>query len=97
MALPRENYQGFRAIAERSRLADGIKDWSAAVLYPELPLADDCLAQTQAAKGWKSFDANDFSRLEKAYGVTWVVLQQPNPAVPDCPYRDSAVEVCRLN
>lgn len=97
MALPRENYQGFRAIAERSRLADGIKDWSAVALYPELPLADDCLAQTQAARGWKSFGASDFSRLEKTYGVTWVVLQQPNPAVQNCPYRNSVVEVCRLN
>lgn len=97
MALPRENYQGFRAIAERSRLADGIKDWSAVALYPELPLADDCLVQTQAANGWKSFGASDFSRLEKTYGVTWVVLQQPNPAVHNCPYRNSAVEVCRLN
>jgi len=97
MALPGEDHQGFRAIAERSRLADANKDWSVAVLYPWLPLADDCLAQTQAAKGWKSFGADDFSRLEKIYGVTWVVLQQPNPAVDNCPYRNSVVEVCRLN
>lgn len=97
MALPGEDHQGFRALAERSRLADGIKDWSAVALYPELPLADDCLAQTQAAKGWKGFGASDFSRLEKTYGVTWVVLQRPNSAVYNCPYRNSAVEVCRLN
>lgn len=97
MALSGEDHQGFRAIAERSRLADTNKDWSVAVLYPWLPLADDCLAQTQAANGWKSFGGGDFSRLEKTYGVTWVVLQQPNPAVHNCPYRNSAVEVCRLN
>lgn len=97
MALPGEDHQGFRATAERSRLADGIKDWSVVALYPELPLADDCLAQTQAANGWKSFGASDLSRLQRTYGVTWVVLQQPNPAVDNCPYRNSAVEVCRLN
>lgn len=97
MALPGEDHQGFRAIAERSRLADGIKDWSAVALYPELPLADDCLAQMHVANDWKRFRAGDFSPLEKIYGVTWVVLQQPNPAVPNCPYRNSAVEVCRLN
>lgn len=97
MTLPRENYQGFRAIAERSRLADSTKDWSAVALYPELPLADDCLAQTQAARGWKNFGLTDFARLKKIYGVTWVVLQQPNAAATSCPYRNSAVEVCRLN
>lgn len=97
MALPGEDHEGFRALAERSRLADAKTDWSAAVMFPESPLADDCLAQTQAANGWKNFGASDFSRLEKTYGVTWVVLQQPNPAVQNCPYRNSAVEVCRLN
>lgn len=97
MAVPGEDHQGFRAVAERSRLADSVKDWSVVALYPGMPLADDCLAQTQAAKGWKDFGADDFSRLENTYGVTWVVLQQPNPAVHNCPYRNSAVEVCRLN
>ena len=97
MALPGEDHQGFRAIAERSRLADANKDWSVAVLYPWLPLADDCLAQTQAARGWKNFGLTDFARLKKTYGVTWVVLQQPNAAATSCPYRNSAVEVCRLN
>ncbi len=97
MALPGENHQGFRAIAERSRLADANKDWSVAVLYPWLPLADDCLAQTQAASGWKHFGPADFKRLEKTYGVTWVVLQQPGAAGLICPYQNRAVRVCRLN
>lgn len=96
MALPEENYQGFRAVAERSRLADAKKDWSDAVLYPWLPLADDVLAQTQAVAGWKRFGSADFVRLKRAYGVTWVVLQYPAPPSLACPYENALVRVCRI-
>jgi hypothetical protein len=96
MALPDEDYQGFRATAERSRLADALKDWSGGVLYPWLPFADDVFAQTQAAAGWKSFGPADFARLKKTYGVTWVVLQQPSDGGLNCPYQNSAVRVCRI-
>ena len=96
MALPEENFQGFRATAERSRLADAKKDWSDAVLYPWLPLADDVFAQTQAASGWKSFGIADFARLKEKYGVSWVVLQQPDARGMDCPYENTAVKVCHL-
>lgn len=96
MALPEENYQGFRAAAERSRLADAKKDWSDAVLYPWLPLADDVFAQTQAAAGWKDFDAADFARLREKYGVSWVVLQKPGTQALDCPYENTTVKVCHL-
>jgi hypothetical protein len=96
MALPEENFQGFRAAAARSRLADAKKDWSDAVLYPWLPLADDISAQTQAAAGWTTFGAADFDRLKKQYGVTWVVLQQPGVKGLSCPYANASVMVCRL-
>ena len=97
LALPDENNQGFRATAERSRLADAKKDWSDAVLYPWLPLADDVFAQTQAAAGWKSFTPADFARLKKIYGVNWVVLQQPGVSGMDCPYQNATVKVCRVD
>ncbi|MHB8541904.1 MAG: hypothetical protein ACYDCD_13350 [Candidatus Acidiferrales bacterium] len=97
MALPGEDYEGFRAIAERSRLADANKDWSVSALYPGLSLADDCLAQTHAATGWKNFGVVDFERLKKTYGVTWVVLQQPGVAGLTCPYQNRSVRVCRVN
>ncbi|MHB8410369.1 MAG: hypothetical protein ACYDDI_00305 [Candidatus Acidiferrales bacterium] len=97
MALPGEDYEGFRAIAERSRLADANKDWSVSALYPGLSLADDCLAQTHAATGWKNFGVVDFERLKKTYGVTWVVLQQPGVSGLTCPYQNRSVRVCRVN
>lgn len=98
MALPDENYQGFRAAAQRSRLADAKKDWSDAVLYPWLPLADEVFSQTQSAAKWKDFGPDDFARLRKTYGVSWVVLQLQSPKSGglDCPYQNAAVKVCRI-
>lgn len=96
MALPEENYQGFRAVAERSSIADATKDWSAAVLYPWLPLADDVFKQTEAAAGWKSFGPTDFAKLKKTYGVSWVVLQQSGAIGLNCPYQNNAVRVCHI-
>jgi hypothetical protein len=96
MALPGEDYQGFRAAAERSRLADANKDWSAAVLYPWLPFADDVFAQTQAARGWQNLGQAGFLRLKQSYGVTWVVLQKSIDVALPCPYQNSLVRVCRI-
>jgi len=97
MNLPGEDHQGFRAAAERSRLADATKDWSAAVLYPWLPFADHVFAQTQALRGWRHFGQADFRRLNKEYGVSWVVLQQSMHFSPGpCPYQNSSVRVCRI-
>lgn len=96
MTLPEENFQGFRAAARRSRLADAQKDWSDAVLYPWLPLADDVFAQTSAASGWKNFQAADFAKLKTRYDVSWVILQKPAPDGLDCPYENNLIEVCRI-
>ena len=96
MVLPEENYQGFRAAAKRSSLADAKKDWSAAVLYPWLPLADEVFAQTQAVSTWKRFGPDDFERLREKYDVTWVVVQQPAGDGLDCPFQNNAVRVCRI-
>ncbi|HEV2305308.1 MAG TPA: hypothetical protein VGR93_07300 [Candidatus Acidoferrales bacterium] len=96
MALPGEDYQGFRAAAERSRLADANKDWSAAVLYPWLPLANDVFAQTQAARGWQNLGPAEFLRLKQTYGVTWVVLQKSIDVALPCPYQNSLVRICRI-
>ncbi|HWG57630.1 MAG TPA: DUF6798 domain-containing protein [Candidatus Acidoferrales bacterium] len=100
MALPGEDQQGFRAIAERSSLADANKDWSAAVMFPGLPLADHCLEQIRAASPWNALGVAGLRTLNRAYGVNWVVLDEPRgaPASGDlnCPYRNRAVSVCRL-
>lgn len=92
--LPTEDEQGFRAIAERSSLADS-KDAGAASMFP--PLADEWLRQSQAQRGWKNFRAEDFQRLHETYGVTWVIVQQPHGQALDCPYENNTAKVCRVN
>lgn len=89
-----EDRHGFRAIAERSALADAIKDSGAVSLFPQL--ASDWEAQQKAQAGWKHFQAADFSRLAQQYPITWVIVQIPEPAGLSCPYRNSTVAVCRI-
>ena len=95
MEIPGEDENGFSAIAQRSMLADAVKDSGAASMFP--PIADEWLTQVQAQKNWKTFQVSDFRRLQAQYRVNWVVLQQPGVAGLDCPYRNHAVMVCRLN
>jgi hypothetical protein len=93
MELPGEDQHGFRAVAERSALADALKDGGAVSMFPAM--APVWYEQVQAQRGWKSFQRADFQRLRRDYGVTWVVLQGAG-GVPglSCPYRNPAVAVC---
>lgn len=95
MNIPGEDENGFRAVAQRSMLADAIKDSGAVSMFP--PLADEWLKQVQAQSGWKTFQSQDFHRLQAEYGVNWVVLQRPGVASLDCPFQNAAVLVCRVN
>jgi hypothetical protein len=94
MELPGEDQHGFRAIAERSRLADRIKDSGAVTMFPAL--AETWRQQVQAESGWKTFRAEDFWRLKQEFGVNWIVLEQPGIADITCPYQNKAVLVCRV-
>jgi hypothetical protein len=95
MEIPGEDANGFRAIAQRSMLADAAKDSGAVTMFPGM--AEEWLRQVQSESGWKTFQARDFRRLQAEYGVNWVVLQQPGAAGLDCPYYNAAVLVCRVN
>ena len=94
MAISGEDHNGFRAVAQRSRLADVIKDSGAVSMFPEM--ADEWLRQTQDQSNWKSFQLSDFQQLQKRYGVNWVVLQSPGVAGLQCPYHNQVAVVCRL-
>ena len=93
--IPGEDTVAFRALAERSSLADGYKDSGTVSMFP--PLAELWWEQYQAQLNWKNFSAADFARLQTRYGVNWVLLQAPGMAGMDCPYRNTAVLVCRLS
>jgi hypothetical protein len=94
MRITGEDANGFRAIAERSMLADAVKDSGAVSMFPAM--ADEWLRQVEAQTGWRRFQIADFRRLQSEYGIDWVVLQTPPLAGLECPYQNSAVAVCRL-
>jgi hypothetical protein len=95
MHIPGEDENGFRAVAERSMLADSVKDSGAVTMFP--PNADEWLRQVRAQQGWTTFQVADFARLHRDFGVNWLVLQVPAPAGLDCPYTNAAVSVCRAD
>ena len=87
MILETEEQHGFRALAERSMLADNVKDSGAVTMFP-------ALAETWQSRcdhrAWKSFQRTDFARLKQTYGVNWVVLEKPSSLGLTCPYENSA-------
>ena len=93
MLSPGEDEHGFRAIAERSALADEVKDSGAASLFPSL--ADEWKSEVVAED--RDFAARDFRELAKDYHVNWVVTMRPLPAGLRCPYRNDEVLVCRVS
>ena len=94
MELPGEDYHGFRAVAERSVLADELKDAGMAARVPRL--APRWLREVEAQRGWRDFQRPDFLRLKAEFGVDWVVLQAPGVEGLPCPYRNPQVVVCRV-
>jgi hypothetical protein len=99
MQQPGEDFHGFRALAERSALADMVKDPGMVARIPSL--APRWLRETTATKNWENFEPADFQSLKKTFGVTWVVLAESNAANQSsaamiCPYQNQAVKVCRI-
>lgn len=94
MEAPGEDRIGFRALAERSRLADANKDSGAVAMFP--PLADEWWEQFQAQKNWQHFTRADFLELRAKYQVGWTILQAPGIVGLSCPYANQTVAVCRI-
>ncbi len=94
MLSPGEDQHGFRAVAERSMLADNVKDSGAVSLFPQL--ARDWKSQVSAESGWAAFQLADFRKLARRFPVSWVVTTAPAPAGLVCPYENAELAVCRL-
>jgi hypothetical protein len=94
MDIRGEDEVGFRCLAERSRLADGVKDNGVVSMFP--PLAEEWWTQVQDQTPWMNFRREDFERLRNKYGVSWVVVQTADASGFDCAYGNSTVRVCRL-
>lgn len=84
----------FRALAERSMLAEAVHDLAPAAMSPELGAR--WVAESKALAGWRTFTAADFQSLQQQFGVTWVVVAQPRVEGLDCPFENEAAAVCEL-
>ena len=94
MGIRGEDTHGFRALADRSMIADAYKDSGAVTMFPGL--LDDWRSQQQILKGWRGFGPADFERLSQISPATWVVVQHSLQAGLDCPYSNAEVAVCRI-
>lgn len=94
LRLDGEDYHGFRALAERSVLADRLKDAGMVARVPRL--ASRWLTEVTAQTNWAKFQAADFQRLKAEFGVDWLVLVRPGVPGLSCPYQNRLVMVCRV-
>ncbi len=95
MDLYAEEGYGFRALAQRSLLAEDEKDPGAATVFPDL--APEWRRQVAAQRGIEHFSYEQFHQLNRDYNVTWTVLPATAQVPLECPYRNSAAQVCRID
>jgi hypothetical protein len=94
MAIRGEDIHGFRALADRSMLADAYKDSGAVTMFPRL--LGDWQEQEQMLDGWRGFGPGEFARLAQVSPVSWVVVARKQDGGLDCPYSNAQVAVCRV-
>ncbi len=94
METPGEDYHGFRALAERSQLADAVKDAAVVTLAPRL--GPVWAQQVQAQIGWRNFQVADFERLKAKFGVDWVLVSYPQPEGLVCRWHNGLLTVCQI-
>ncbi|MGO9336574.1 MAG: hypothetical protein ACLPY1_03600 [Terracidiphilus sp.] len=94
LAAPGEGFHSFRTLAERSQLADGIKDTAVVIEVPSLaPLWHQ---QQLAQAGWEHFQLADFERLKAQWGVNWVLVSHSPPSGLDCRWHNDTLAVCQI-
>ena len=94
MEAPGEDYHSFRALAERSQLADAVKDAAVVTLAPELGRV--WARQVTAEEGFRNFKLADFERLKAAFGVDWVLISHPQPEGLACRWHNRLLSVCQI-
>jgi hypothetical protein len=92
---PVVDVHGFRAVSERSALADYYKDSGVVSLFPNL--AREWKEMSSATYGLNHFSLAQFRRLKSEYPeVTWTVIHGSAPAGMDCPYQQKGFSVCQV-
>ncbi|HEY1808517.1 MAG TPA: hypothetical protein VGG42_08140, partial [Acidobacteriaceae bacterium] len=90
---PGEDEQGFRALSERDQLADD-KDAGVAAVVPAL--APRWAAQRKAVLSVDSMSDAERRSTLAPLGALWLLLPPTAPTALPCPFRNAAVQVCRL-
>ncbi len=105
---PGEDFHGFRGLAERSMMADYVKDVAVVALSATagaigadsgsapsgLPLT--WVAHMKALREWDNFKLENFKILKEQFGVTWVIVEKPGPAGLICEFENNLLKVCRV-
>ena len=94
IAMPGENAQNFRAIAERSAPPDYSKDGGATAIAPDL--TDEWMDGERLQRHLDRRMASDDTEKLRSAGVNRVVLAPETPTGFVCPYRNQVVKVCQL-
>lgn len=94
LAVDGVDVHGFRALAERSALADYYKDGGVVAIFPSL--ATEWKQMSNATSGLNSFNAEQFTRLAHEYPVTWTVIHGAAPSGMYCPYDRQGYAVCQI-
>ena len=89
-----EDFHNFRALAERSVLADAVKDAAVCTQVPEL--ADEWLRERDAQMGLDGFSLARMERLKAKTGASWALLRYPARAGLDCRWHNRVLTVCRI-
>lgn len=91
---PHEDTLGFRAMAQRSVLADWSKDGGVAAIYPAV--AQEWWNQVTATQDFSRWNDGQRILALAPYRVTWIVLARGTATRFDCPFENATVRVCRL-
>ena len=92
---PEADVHGFRAIAERSALADYYKDGGVVSLFPGL--AAEWKQMSNSTYGLNHFKVDDFRQLREDYpAISWTVIHGAAPPAMQCPYQQQGYAVCQM-
>jgi hypothetical protein len=94
LEAPGEDFHSFGALAERSHLADAVKDTAMVTQVPEL--GPVWASQVAAEEGWRNFKLADFEQLKAEFGVNWVLVSYPQPGGLACRWHNQALAACQI-
>ena len=94
LQIPGEDLHGFRAVAERSMIADWVKDSGVASIFPQM--APEWKREQELTRGWNHYTAADFLALSTRSPVSWVMVEPRQSDGLECPFQNAAVSVCKL-